>query len=457
MVNLISRIFRTTQPTEDAFEVSSGRQQTIDTRRILTFDRNTYWARLDRWQRLTLFDTIYHSQELATGAVNVLTRFANSRMVPQVDDPAVASRMREIWNEIDGHNVNAQLIRQSLVFGFACGEWVSDDMQTMNRVVVPPSIEMRKIPDRQGQIQTYVQLPGFGVGRPVSLDGRRQIPAAKIIDVVRDPANSFDYYGRSLFETAVDQYEALCQIMDAQIKVYMRLGRPRFHVTINAEGLTPEQFQDRVNKTKATFATLGDLNSADIYTPAGVDIKIIGAESFGQRFADETRLVVSNILAAVGIPPALLHVQIQASAGAESYARQSIIAMQTMIDEIQRSVATAWNKRFWQIVQRIEGMPVAPVMGFERPRLLEQSIEETARDLRWKNDFREVVAGIRPLEWLVQRVGATGADDIAALREMVENARASGMPQDDQSKPPEAKSDSQTKVTDERATKNKEL
>ena len=120
----------------------------------------------------------------------------------------------------------------------------------------------------------------------------------------------------------------------------MRLGRPRFAVTINAEGLTPEQFQERIDKTQSVFANLGDLDATDLYMPAGTEVKIIGAESFGQRFSDETKLVISNILAAVGIPPALLHVTIQNSAGAESYARQSIIAMQTMIDEIQRSIAT---------------------------------------------------------------------------------------------------------------------
>lgn len=452
-MKILDRIFKNNDPVPTPFTVGTGRQQTIDSRRLLQFDRLTYWAQLNQWQKLTLFDSIYHSQELAQGAVNIITRFANSRMIPQVDNPDVARRMTEIWKEIDGHTVNAMMIRQSLIYGFTVGEWVSNDLTKMDRVVVPPSIEIRKIPDRQGQIQSYVQLPGFVVGLPQSIDGRRQIPPVKIIDVVRDPLNTFDYYGSSLFESALDQFESLCQILDAQIRVYMRLGRPRFQVTINAEGLTPEQFQDRLDKTQSTFANLGDLNATDLYMPAGTDIKIIGAESFGQRFADETKLVISNILAAVGIPPALLHVTIQSSAGAESYARQSIISMQTMLDEIQRSIASAWNKSFWPVVAMLEGMPETPVMGFEKPRLLEQSIEETARDLRFNNDLREVVYGIRPLEWLVQRVGATNADDIQALKQQVENARE-GITQESTPMGDENKSDSNTKVTDERATKN---
>ncbi len=438
------------------FTVESGRQQTVDSARLLTFDRNTYWANLERRQKLTLFDSIYHSQELAQGAVNIITRFANSRMLPLVDNPQVVQRMLEIWREIDGHTVNAQLIRQSLISGFACGEWVSEDFTKMDRVVIPPSIEIRKIPNRQGQIQAYVQLPGFMIGRPTSIDGRRQIPPAKMIDVIRDPLTTFDYYGESLFSSALDQFESLAQIMDAEVRVMLRAGRPRFHFAINAEGLTPEQFQDRIDKTKAAFANLGDLDSADLYTAAGVEIKIIGAEAFGKRFSDEIKLIISNILAAIGIPPALLHVSIQSSAGAESYARQSIIAMQTLIDEIQRSIASAWNKSFWQMVQKMERLPVTPVMGFEKPRLLEQSIEETARDLRFNNDLREVTFGIRPIEWLVQRVGATSVDDINALKQQVVKARqeVSNSPA---KKGDENKADSNTKITDERATKNVSL
>ena len=284
-------------------------------------------------------------------------------MLPLVDNPQVAKRMLEVWREIDGHTVNSQLIRQSLIYGYACGEWVSEVLTRMDRVVVPPSIEIRKIPNRQGQIQSYVQLPGFMIGRPVSIDGRRQIPPSKMVSVIRDPLTTFDYYGESLFSSALDQFESLAQILDAQIKVYMRLGKPRFQVIVNNEGIAEEEFKDRVNQVKSVFGNLGDLNSADLYTPPGTEVKIIGAESFGQRFADETRLVISNILAALGIPPALLHVTIQSSAGAESYARQSIIAMTTMIDEIQRSIASAWNKTFWPMVQKMERMPVTPNYG----------------------------------------------------------------------------------------------
>ena len=443
-----SRLFAPAPKQPEPFDIATGRQLSYDTSRLFIFNRNTHWAQLDRWQKLTLFEAIYRGQEIGTGAVNLLTRFTSTRMTPKSDNPEVAKRMQEIWDEIDGPRINAMLIRQALVFGFAIGEWVSEDLTRMNRVIVPPSLEIRKVPDRTGVIQNYIQLPGFDPFRNRTVDGRTEIPSIKVIDLTRDPLNSFHYYGSSLFESALDQFDSLCKILDAQIRVYLRLGRPRFQISINAEGLTPEQFADRLDKTKKAFAHLGDMDAADIYMPAGSEVKIIGAESFGQRFADESRMVISQILSAVGLPPALLNVVIQSSVGTESYVRQSIIALMSQIDEIQRSLAHSWNSSFWKVVQRMERMPVAPTMGFEKPRLLEQQIEEQARDLRFRNDLREVVHGIRPIEWLAQRCGISEADDLDALQEQIENARSMSEPQDLST----SETMPTTKGTDERAS-----
>lgn len=455
MVNLQRiRDFFSPQKNAAPFEIATGRQLTADTSRLFLFNRNTQWAQLDRWQRLTLFEAIYRGQEIGTGAVNLLTRFINTPLCPDVDNPEIAKRMQEIWDSIGGPMVNSMLIRQALVFGFSIGEWVaSDNLDAMLRVVVPPSLEIRKIPDRQGNIASYVQIPGFDPFHAKTIDGRLVIPSAKVIDLTRDPLHSFHYYGSSLFESALDQFESLCKILDAQIRVYLRLGRPRFQVTVNAEGLTPEQLQDRIDQTKKAFSTLGELDSSDIYMPSGNEIKIIGAESFGQRFADESRMVISQILSAVGLPPALLNVVIQASVGTESYVRQSVIALMSQIDEVQRNLAHAWNRSFWKVVQRIERMPELPKMSFERPRLLEQQIEEQARDAAFKNDLREVVYGIRPIEWLALRCGASSTDDLEALQEQVENQRALSEPQELSS----SDSANTTKATDERATNNTNL
>lgn len=434
----------------DNFATTSGKQRVVDTKR-LWLNENRFYAGLRQEEKLTVFRAIYHSIPLAAGAVNVITKMVNSRMLPKSGNPDVDQRMREVWREIAGHRANGMLVRQSLIYGYALAEWSSETMQSMDKVTVPPSYEIRKIPNKQGDVEQYLQLPGFQLGQTTSVDGRLAIPSAKVVDLVRDPTDTFDYYGSSLFESAIDQLESLCQILKAQISVYMRLGRPRFLISVPSDGLSPEQFLDRLDKAKAAFSQVE--GGADAYMPEGVDIKIIGAESFGQRFADETRLVVSQILACVGIPPAILNVVIQGSGGAESYLRQSVISMQTLLNNIQESAASAWNQSFWPIVQRMENLPALPVCSFERPRLLEQEQEEHARELKHNNDWREAVKGVRSAKWFVQQCGADEADDIAALEDQIDKARQTGEFPEETSNPDTQKNIS-TKLTDQQATQN---
>ena len=184
----------------------------------------------------------------------------------------------------------------------------------------------------------------------------------------------------------------------------------------------------------------------------GSKASIIGAESFGQKLEAETRLVISTILANVGLPPALLSLNIQ-SAGAESYARQSIILLQSLLDDMHQTLSDAWNNSFWKVVQQLEGMPSPPLMRFERPRLLETVLEEQGRELRFKNDVEEVVMGIRPVEWLVQKCGAKEAADPQVLEDMIEQRRMK--PQDGEQ--PSGDDLQTTKGTDEKAVNNKTL
>lgn len=448
-MNLLQRLygaFKTNTP--DAFAVSSGGQRVVDPALLLNAQR--FYAGLRREDKIKLYYSIYHSQPLATGSVNVLVKMCNSRPVFKSGNPQVDARCKEVWKEIDGHTVNSQLMRQGLIYGYAIGEWVSEDMLRIERVVVPDSPLIRFVPNQFGVIEYVQQLQGTLFA---PLDPRGRIPAAKCVVYRRDPESSFDYYGASLFESAVGQLESLCQILNAQISVYMRLGKPRFHVQVDNTGLTPEQFMSRLNLVKNHFESLSSADSTDVYTPPGCEIKIIGAESFGQRFADETRLVIQSILAAVGIPPALLHVVTQASGGAESWVRQSVISLQSILDNIQLSLATAWNRSFWNIVQRLEGMPTTPVMEFEAPRLLEALQEEKARESQWNNDLREVLFGIRPPEWLAQRCESPEVFDPSALEQMISTARQSYSPVKD-SPSEQTNIAESSKYTDEKASGN---
>lgn len=447
MVGFIRRLFATTPAPAPAFDLAAGGQRVVDTRLLLNAQR--FYVGLSASDRLDLFRSIYYSMPLAVGAVNVIVKMVNSRARFDSGNPAVDARCREIWQSYGLRERNGQLIRQACIYGYAIGEivWGEQAPLVLDRVVVPPSYEIRVNADERGERTGYIQLPSLQSTLPLE---RRIIPAVKCIPVVRDPTDLQDVYGSSLFEAAISQFESLCQILRAQISVMNRLGRPRFSVEIPTEGLSEEQFRERLNAAKRVFSEIGN-TEADLFVPQSVAIKVIGGETLGVKVADETRLVVSMILAAVGIPPALLHVTITGSVGTESYARQSILVMQSMLDNIQDSVATAWNTSFWPLIQRLEGFPVTPVMSFEKCRLLEQQLEEQARALRWENDLTEVRYGIRPPEWLAQRCGADEAYDPDLLNEKIaEEPEAPPTPD-------AARAQSTTKGTDERATGNKEL
>jgi len=448
VVGLLRRLFGSPAPAPaPAFDVAAGAQRVVDTRLLLNAQR--FYVGLSASDRLDLFRSIYYGTPLAVGAVNVIVRMTNSRPRFNSGNPDVDRRCRQIWQTYRLHQVNDSLIRQSRIYGYCSGDgvWGAREPLTLDRVVVPPSYEIRVLADERGQRTGYLQLPSIESMRPLD---RRTIPPEKCIAVTRDPTDLQDYYGSSLFESAVGQFDSLCQILKAQITVMQRLGKPRFQVAIPTEGLSEEQFRERLTAAKNVFAQIGSVD-ADLFVPAGVEVKIIGGETLGVKVADETRLVVSMLLAAVGIPPALLHVTITGSVGTESYARQSILVMQSMLDNIQEATAAAWNTSFWRIVQRLEGMPVAPQMSFEKPRLLEQQIEEQARALRWENDLTEVRYGIRAPEWLAQRCGADEAYDPDLLADKIEEEPEAP------ATPDAARAESTTKGTDERATGNKEL
>lgn len=449
MVGALRRLFR---HMPRPFGVSKGKQQLIDPR-FLLLDRAKFFTGLRPEEKLDLFHSIYLTNPIASGSVNSITKLINKPIIPMSDDPRIDLRMKEIWQNIHGHEINEMLIRSALIFGFSVGEfnW-SDDTLEMEKVFVPQSRQIRFQTNKMGETVNVIQFPAFPFGG--SLAGSPTappVPAEKFIIVRRDKTDSGDFYGDSLFASATEQFESMCRILQAQIKVFDRMGSPRFVVTVDPEGTTSEEEYDaRLKKVQTTFDNLSPGEA--IYSTPTTTAKIIGAESFGQKMEAETRLVISTILANVGLPPALLSLNIQ-SAGAESYARQSIILLQSILDDMQATMADAWNNSFWKVVQQLEGLPSAPVMSFHRPRLLESFLEEQGRELRFNNDLNEVVAGIRPPQWLVQKCGAKEAADLQALEQMIEQRRMKS--QEDEK--PSGNDIENTKVTDQKATNNNTL
>lgn len=444
--NYVSRIFRLNPPPTDpsAFAIASGQQLVKDPRIILSQSR--FYAGLRTEEKLNLFAHIHRSVPLAHGAVETLVKLCATEPYFDSGNPDVDKRAMQIWRSLNLSETNEQLLRQGTIFGFACAELIWDNATLeMQRVVVPPSPQMRKIPDATGVIQSYIQL-----GTPNALT-YKTIPAAKILDYTRTPHDSFDYYGSSIYAPCLRALEQLQSIIECQVATLFRLGKPRFLVTLRSEGLTEEQFADRIAKAKNVFSQLAE--STDVFSVEGTEVKIIGADGFGVRYSEELRAIISMILSSFQLPAALLNVVITPSVGTESFVRQQVISLMSLISQQQDGVAQAWNSTFWPLVSRLEGLPAVPVMAFERPRLLDRQIEAQAEALEFQNALQQCVAGIRSPVWFAAQCSAEEIHDPAALTEFIDKAReAASAPQ---APPPDDVKGS--KATDEKATGNKAI
>src|SRR4051812_43302943 len=82
--------------------LENGRQQAIDTARLF-INQQSFWASLRREERLSLFRTVYYNHPLAYGAVSILVKMSNSRIICDSGNVEVDNRTKQIWNEINGH------------------------------------------------------------------------------------------------------------------------------------------------------------------------------------------------------------------------------------------------------------------------------------------------------------------------------------------------------------------
>lgn len=438
------RVFRQADP----FAIVSGSQQTIDPALVLSAQR--FHVGLRREDKLGLYNSIYYGVGVCRAGVDNLTRMINTPIIPKSGNPDVDRRTLQIWDELNCGEKNEMLIRQGNIFGYSLAEWVSDDMQTMDKLHVPQSWEMRFVADKYANITDVIQLAGtvYSIGDP-----RRRIPASKYIIYQRDKVSDTDYYGSSLYESIVENVEALCQTMRAQLSVMLSIGKPRFVVTIDNMGVTEEEYRKRLDLVTKRLDDLADPESTNLALPPA-DVKVIGAERYGARFADELANILSMILSGMSLPAELLNIEIKRSGGAESGVRQKMLALQSMITNQQRSLAAAWNKSFFQIVQRMERMPVAPKIEFSRTRILDELQVEKAREARRVNDLHDLATGLIDEQTYSQRQGVLTPDDLAALTEIKGRLRESYSLDGKGISNSETNAVSNTKETDERASNN---
>ncbi len=427
--------------------IPSGEQIVKDTR--LLFTPQHFFVGLNPWEKVLLYESLSRSNPIANGSVSTLVRLCNTKPNWKSGNPQVDARSREIWNQVDGYRVNQTGLRQDLIAGFGITEWSLLPQPNEYKLTIPPSREIRVRADESGNVNEFVQLPGW-TGQAAGIAGLRTIPRAKCMYSVVNPEHSFDYYGDSLYSSAIDQFADVAAILKAQVRVYQRLGEPRFVVEIPADGLTEEEFTQRITMTQNAMDNLKP--GEDLHVPAGVKVSILGADGFGQKFRDECNYQISSILSAVGLPAAMLNLAINAGS-TESWIRQIVIVLQTQLRQYQATRAAAWNRDFWPVVAALEGMPVVPVMEFAPPRLLEELQREKAREAKFLNDKREVIAGFRSLEWLAQQCDCPDIDDPEAAQEWLEHQRASGG-DDETISNEETNAGSITKGSDSSATNN---
>lgn len=440
-MGLLSKLFQK-QPTPDPFAVRTGEQLIIDTKRFLTPGKAPFYASLRPEEKLILYDVIYKTVPLANAAINIITRLVNTRPIPSSGNADVDARTKEIWDELNCHDINSQLIRQANIAGFAAIEWISDDMRRINKLVCPKSTELRVVPDKWGNIIEFLQTPGYMLG--TTQGKRRTIPRVKMLFLQNQPTDFSDFYGSSIMESAVDDIERLQTIIKCTMQVFQRMGYPRFQLTLDATDLGPEVLAQRLDLLKTEFAKVP--TGSDIYMPAGVEVKVIGGETLGKKILQETLLVLSNITSVLGVPTALLNIMV-GNTSAESYLRQIIISFQTQIHSMQMATAAAWNRDIFPVVQRLENLPVQPRIIFQKPRLLEIEQEQKGIALERANRWWLVKAGIKTIEWFVmQETGSTEIADLQAAEKFLEASRASG--EEPTTDTQDVNANANTKVTD---------
>lgn len=382
-----------------------------------------FYAALKREERLHTYDYLYNNIPIVDGAISILTGLANTPLRADTGDATLDNDVSDILDSIGIDELNPQIDRMLLVFGFAAVEYVlTDDESGLDKLVVLPSIETRFRVNPQGDIVKVIQLPRTRVRTATNTfqSNMIEIPPEKCLILQRNKMGLTSHYGRSLFQTAVTSIDALSQIFDAQLKIYKRFGEPRYVIEVdNTIADSEERYREMLEQVADLFEKGGD--NRNILGPPGLKASIIGAEGSALRWKDETNLVVSNILAPTGIPSSLLNYNV--GGVTESYSRQQVLVMTAIIRNLQRLKAQAYTRKLMPILSAVYGLPEIKRLKFEPPRLLEQLQEEQAREQRRATDWMDAVDGLISPESFALRQGVSNVADLENLRERIEQAR----------------------------------
>jgi len=387
-------------------------------------NQQIFYAALKREERLHTYDYIFNNIPIVDGAISILTGLANTPLRADTGDAILDKEVGDILDTIGIEEVNQQVDRMALVYGYAVAEYVlTDDLSAIDKIVVLPSIETRFRVNPQGDITKVVQLPRtrFRTATNSFQSNMIEIPPEKCLIMPRNKMGISSHYGRSLFQTAVTSIDSLSQIFDAQLKIYKHFSEPRYVIEVdNTIADSEERYREMLEQVADLFEKGGD--NRNILGPPGLKASIIGAEGSALRWKDETNLIVSNILAPTGIPSSLLNFNV--GGVTESYSRQQVLVMTAIIRNLQRIKAQAYTRKLMPIVSAVYGLPEIKRLRFEPPRLLEQLQEEQAREQRRATDWLDAVDGLISPESFALRQGVSNVADLKTLQERIEQDRS---------------------------------
>lgn len=386
-------------------------------------NQQIFYAALKREERIHTYDYLYNNVPLVDGAISILTGLANTPLRADTGDAILDKEVGEILDGLGMEEINPQIDRMLLIYGFCATEYVlTDDESALDKLVVLPSLETRFRVNVYGDVTKVVQLPRTRQRTATNTfqSNMVEIPPEKCLIMQRNKMGLNSHYGRGLFQTAVTSVDALSQIFDCQLKIYSRFGSPRYVIEVdNSTADTEERYKSMLETVAAQFSKGKDENN--ILGPPGIKATIVGAEGSALRWKDETNLVVSNILAPTGIPSSLLNFNV--GGVTESYSRQQVLVMTAIIRNLQRTKAASYVRKLMPILSAVYGFPPIRRLRFEPPRLLEQLQEEQARQQKRETDWLDAVDGLISPESFAMRQGISNVAEIETLHERIEQAR----------------------------------
>jgi len=427
----------------------SPRQQQLsrDSTVPLWGDYQRFYAGLRREQKMSTYYYMVHNVPICDAIVQTLVNLSCTPMYVDSGDSRLDSEAQQILDRLGLDQINQQIDRNLLTYGHSASEFVlSDDLRDIEKIVCLESLEVRYAVNQSGDVQTVLQYPRRGLLPQVAgVPGTRsangpadqtlmafgaiEIPPEKTLVMVHRPANSFDHYGKSVFQTALPSIEALNEMYKIRLDVYRRFGSPRYVINVPTESFATQQdYEHALQVVSDEFNAIQ--NSTDNLALPPCDIRIVGAEGATLKFSQEFNDLLASCITPSNVPAALLGYP--SNVTTESYVRQILLMLSAMIRNLQRLKAAEYERKLAPILSAVYGFPVDSLaFRFEPARLTDQLLEQQTRELQQRLDWAALVNGEIGTDQYMNRSWGPNSEpaDLDVLTERIEQARTKPQPE----------------------------